>query len=219
VLKLAAVIKWINAAYKINATLRTMNRNFLDSIEPMYAFILFGFIIFFLAAFLIYKYIKNDARLAAKIFKKHAQEVAKDVVLFDGVDSYLFADYLLLIKNQIWVIKCDQSEGYIYGAENIHEWTCVKNYVTNKMANPLEKMNHFVMQIKQACGIDAVQACILFGSQASFPKGVPTNVLQINTLEKSLMALPNNDIAQQDMRKAWEKLMALVEKDKQEVQI
>jgi hypothetical protein len=195
-----------------------MRSNFLDTIEPMYIFTLFGVSIFILASFFIYKYINNDARLAMKIFKKHAQEVAKDVVLFDGVDSYLFADYLLLIKNEIWVIKCNQSEGYIYGAENIHEWTCVKNYTTKKIPNPLEKMNYFVMQIKQECGVDAVRAYILFGSPARFPKGVPTNVLQIDTLEESLMQLFSNDITQQDMHKAWEKLMTLVDKDKNEVQ-
>jgi len=194
-----------------------MDMTDIDMLSPTLGLFFVGVVLLVLAIFFFYKYMRNDARAIQKVFKAHAQEVVKDVVLFDGVDSYLFADYLLLIQGKIIVMKYDDSEGYIFGAENIHAWTCVKNNVTGKFANPLEKIAHFVTQVKQECGVDAVQGCVLFGSKASFPKGLPSNVLQMNTLDSSLTELEDNHIDQTQLLQAWNQLMLLVKKDKKEV--
>ncbi len=169
------------------------------------------------AGLMVYKHFQSDAHILKQALKKYAKAVEKDVVLFDGVDSYQFADYLVLLQGKIVVIKLDDSDGYIFGAENIHEWTCVKNNVTGKFANPLRKLNHFATQIKQTSAFDDVQANVLFGSSASFPKGVPEHVLQMACLDKDLEALVGDEAKHEQAEQAWHELIAMVKKDKDKV--
>jgi len=151
--------------------------------------------------------------------KEHTCENMKDAVLFDGVDSYLFADDVLLLQGKILIVKRDESQGYIFGASNIHEWTCVKNHVTGKFNNPLEKVGHFVTQVKQECGFDAVVGCVLFGSQATFPKGVPDGVLQMQMLADDLKKLQDDKQQHDAAKAAWDKLTQMVARDKNEVSV
>ncbi|MDQ7057014.1 MAG: hypothetical protein Q9N62_00535 [Ghiorsea sp.] len=168
---------------------------------------------------LIYKHIKSDVWLLKKALKQHAIESITDAVLFDGVDSYLFADYVLLLQGKILIVKRDESQGYIFGASNIHKWTCVKNHVTGKFNNPLEKVGHFVTQVKQECGFDAVYGYVLFGSQATFPKGVPDGVLQMQMLADDLEKLQGDKQQHEAAKAAWDKLTQMVARDKREVSI
>ncbi len=163
----------------------------------------------------LYRYFQSDTYVLKQVFKTHAKAVEKDAVLFDGVDSYQFADYLLLLQGKIVVIKLDDSDGYIFGAENIHEWTCVKNNVTRKFANPLRKLNHFVTQVKCISGFEDVQAYVLFGSSASFPKGVPEHVLQMTRLSEDMKGLFGDKAKHEQAEQAWQTLIAMVKKDKE----
>ena len=167
----------------------------------------------------VYKHIKSDDWLLKKAWKEHAKESIQGAVLFDGVDSYLFADDVVLLQGSILIVKRDESEGYIYGASNIHEWTCVKNHVTGKFNNPLEKIGYFVTQVKQECGFDAVYGCVLFGSQATFPKGVPDGVLQMQALADDLQKLQGDDEQQEAAKVAWDKLKPMVAWDKSKVTV
>ena len=192
-----------------------MNMTYLNMITPA-QWLSMGGVTLLIA---VYKHIKSDARLLKKALKQHVIGIMKDAVLFDGVDSYLFADYVLLLQGKILIIKRDESQGYIFGAGNIHEWTCVKNHVTGKFNNPLERVGHFVTQVKQECGFEGVQGCVLFGSQAEFPKGVPDGVLQINVLHEDMEKRTADKSQHPAAKEAWDKLMQLVERDKSEVHL
>jgi len=178
-----------------------------------------GAVLVLMMCFFVYKHIKSDAWLLKKAMKHHVIERMKDAVLFDGVDSYLFADDVLLLQGKILIVKRDESQGYIFGASNIHEWTCVKNHVTGKFNNPLEKVGHFVTQVKQECGFDGVYGYVLFGSQAAFPKGVPDGVLQMKILADDLEKLQGDKQQHEAAKAAWDKLTQMVARDKSEVSI
>jgi len=194
-----------------------MNVSYVDFLTPMQWLSLAILVSLFVVFFYVYQHRKSDAFLLKKVLKKHAVASLKDAVLYDGVDSYLFADDVLLLQGRILIVKRDESQGYIFGASNIHEWTCVKNHATSKFNNPLEKVGHFVTQVKQECGFDDVMGCVLFGSQATFPKGVPEHVLQIARLEADIENLVGGEANHEQAEQAWVKLMTMVEKDKHEV--
>ncbi|MCF6207968.1 MAG: hypothetical protein L3J61_01080 [Ghiorsea sp.] len=196
-----------------------MNTSYFDFFSPTQWLSMGGVALLMIVLFFVYKHIKSDAWLLEKALKEHASESMKDAVLFDGVDSYLFADYVLLLQGKILIVKRDESQGYIFGASNIHEWTCVKNHVTGKFNNPLEKVGHFVTQVKQECGFDAVMGCVLFGSCAEFPKGVPDGVLQMQMLADDLEKLQGDKQQHDAAKAAWDKLMQMVARDKSEVSI
>ena len=196
-----------------------MNMSYFNMITPAQWLSIAGVVLVIAVFVLIYKHIKSDVWLLKKALKQHVIESIKDAVLFDGVDSYLFADDVLLLQGKILIIKYDESQGYIFGASNIHEWTCVKNHVTGKFINPLEKVGHFVTQVKQECGFDGVLGCVLFGSQAEFPKGVPDGVLQMKMLANDLEKLQDEKQNHGTAKEAWDKLVQLVERDQSEVDL
>lgn len=196
-----------------------MNMSYFDFLTQTQWLSMAGAVLVLIACFFVYKYIKSDAWLFKKALKHHAVESIKDAVLFDGVDSYLFADDVLLLQGKILILKRDESEGYIFGASNIHEWTCVKNHVTGKFNNPLEKVGHLVTQVTQECGFDGVYGYVLFGSQATFPKGVPDGVLQIQMLAGDLEKLQGDKQQHEAAKVAWDKLTQMVARDKSEVAV
>ena len=196
-----------------------MDLSYLSFITPLEWLSMGAVIIFIIVAIYVYKHIKSDDWQLKKALKTHADASIENAVLFDGVDSYLFADYLILLQGKILIVKRDESQGYIFGAGNIHEWTCVKNHVTGKFNNPLERVGHFVTQVKQECGFEGVQGCVLFGSQAEFPKGVPDGVLQINVLHEDMEKRTADKSQHPAAKEAWDKLMQLVERDKSEVHL
>ena len=85
----------------------------------------------------------KDDRLIKKLFKRHNQEFKSNVGIADGIDGFLFVDYLLLIRGNLIALKIIDKPGYIFGAENIDEWTCVQNNRTEKFNNPVTSLNHF----------------------------------------------------------------------------
>ena len=197
--------------------LARMNLTVFDVFTPTQWLSLVGVILLCAVVFYIYKYRQSDAWRLKQAIKQHAKEHIKDAVLFDGVDSYLFADDVLLLQGKILIIKRDDSEGYIYGAGNIHEWTCVKNHVTAKFNNPLEKLGHFVTQVQQECDFEGVMGGVLFGSQAEFPKGVPEGALQMQTLTDDLQNLQGDAAQHEAAIQAWAKLKAMIARDTDEV--
>ncbi|WP_038248394.1 hypothetical protein [Ghiorsea bivora] len=196
-----------------------MDLSYFYFLMPMQWFGLAIATLLFIAFYLVYRHRKSDAWLLKTALKAHTCESMKDAVLFDGVDSYLFADDVLLLQGKILIVKRDESQGYIFGASNIHEWTCVKNHVTGKFNNPLEKVGHFVTQVKQECGFGAVVGSVLFGSQATFPKGVPDGVLQMQMLADDLEKLQGDKQQHNAAKAAWDKLRQMVARDKSEVSV
>ena len=194
-----------------------MDISYFDFLMPIHWFSLAMTILLFITFYFFYRHRKSDTFLLKTALKEHTHEHMKDAVLFDGVDSYLFADDVLLLQGKILIVKRDESQGYIFGASNIHEWTCVKNHVTGKFNNPLEKVGHFVTQVKQECGFDAVMGCVLFGSQATFPKGVPDGILQMQMLADDLEKLKGDKQQHDAAKAAWDKLTQMVARDKSEV--
>ena len=62
-----------------------------------------------------------------------------------------------------------------------------------------------------------MQGCVLFGSQAEFPKGVPDGVLQLKMLADDLEKLQGEKQDHDTAKEAWDKLMQMVERDQSEV--
>ncbi len=174
--------------------------------------------VFLAVPLVIYMRRTSDQRLTQKIMKRYSLAVEKDVVLADGIDGYLFVDYLILLRGKIIVIKIDPNHGYIFGGEKIDEWTCVENNKTGKFKNPLQEVGFFAQQVKYVSGFNAVDACVLFGSKALFPKGVPAGVLQMASFAEELATLSgSDDDPHETAQQAWEKLIAIMHEDKRQL--
>ena len=56
---------------------------------------------------------------------------------------------------------------------------------------------------------------MLFGSSASFPKGVPEHVLQMTRLSEDMKGLIGDKAKHEQAEQAWQTLIAMVKKDKE----
>lgn len=162
-----------------------------------------------LTIFFLIRRNRSDARRIKQIISGKADAIIKDAVIPDGIDGYLFADYLMLLRDAIVVMKVESRKGYLFGGENLDEWSCVENRRTQKFRNPLVEVGLFAQQAKHICDFDDVQACVLFGSNSEFPKGVPQGVLQMARFEEQLQALCGNGNRHEAAQQAWARLSAM----------
>jgi len=151
-----------------------------------------------------------ETRLIQRTIAAHSDAHEHDAVISDGLDGFFFVDYLLLLRGRIIAMKVLSKKGYIFGGEDIEEWTCVQNNRTEKFSNPLADMRLCAQQIRHALEFEHVAACVLFGRDSEFPKGVPEGVLSLAHLDEELDALKGSDDADEAARQAWAHLIAMV---------
>jgi len=161
----------------------------------------------------------SDNRAIKKIINSHCEAVEPNATFSDGLDGYLFVDYLILLRGKILVMKVMSESGYIFGSEDIDEWTCVKNNRTGKFNNPLKDTLLSIQQIKHALKFDAIEACVLFGSQSEFPKSMPQGVVRLTDFDAELESYRDSDNAGEAVQDAWEQLIALVHGERQNLSV
>jgi hypothetical protein len=161
-----------------------------------------------------------DARRVQMLVEKYSSSMIKDAVIPDGIDGFAFADYLMRIGNSVHVLNVESKKGYIFGAPNIDEWTCIENKRTEKFMNPLKRATLFAQQCKHIGECDNVGVHVLFGRESKFPKGVPEGVIRMAEFESSLAVLQNaaqDQGSDQGDDQVWMKLVATTQSAKDQV--
>lgn len=152
-----------------------------------------------------------NARRIQSMLEKHTSGMIKDAVIPDGIDGYVFADYLLRIGNSIVTLNIESRKGYVFGAPNIDEWTCVENKRSEKFNNPLKRATLFAQQAKHLSGFHHVDALVLFDNNSEFPKGVPQGVLRLARFEEEIDVLNGRDNEHKAAEQAWATLIAITD--------
>ena len=147
-----------------------------------------------------------EQRRVAKIIKALNIPALKNVAFPDGIESYVFVDYLLLTPSGIVVLDLQDYNGFIFGGPNIDQWTQMVRQRGYKFENPLHQ-NAWRVQIIRSFVEDApLLGKVVFSSVSQFPKGIPEGVLHVSTLSQDLAQLINNREMPEIVRKAWDKL-------------
>jgi len=169
-----------------------------------------------LLAILLFRHRQNDELRINQSVRRHSGAFIKDAVIPDGIEGYLFADYLLRLGRNVIVLNVESRRGYVFGAVNIEEWTCVENNRTEKFNNPLQKATLFARQVGHISGINSVRPLVLFDSSSEFPKGVPEGVLQMTNLDQALesLSVSNGD---DSLEEVWPKLVALIDEGRHQL--
>ncbi len=188
-----------------------MMSNLVEYINTPWVMAVIALVVVLLVALPLVLYFRKDqdTKLMNKLFKQHCQAFEKDVVIPDGIDGFLFVDYLMLIRGKIIALKIFPRRGYIFGAEKIDEWTCVDNNRTEKFNNPLVNMSLFTQAINNALGSDVIEGYVVFGSHSVFPKGLPHGVLQMKDFKTTFEQIQSSDEACEAAHQTWEKIQAL----------
>jgi len=157
------------------------------------------------------------ARRVQLLLEKYTSDMIKEAVIPDGIDGFIFADYLLRIGSNIVILNVESRKGYIFGAANIDEWTCVENKRTGKFNNPLKRATLFAQQCMHIGGLDDVRAHVLFGSESDFPKGVPEGVVEMPQFEEMLESLSSGDDDHEALEEAWAKLKTMCQESSHQI--
>lgn len=149
-----------------------------------------------------------EQRRVAKIIKALNIPALKNVAFPDGMESYVFIDYLLLTPAGIVVLDLQDYNGFIFGGPNIDQWTQMVRQRGYKFENPLHQ-NAWRLQIIRSFVEDApLIGKVVFSSVSQFPKGIPEGVLHVSTLSEDLAQLVDNKEIPEIVRKAWDELSA-----------
>lgn len=163
-------------------------------------------------AFLTRRYLKRtvEYRTIKRIVKGWKGQFLNNVVLHDGLDSYIFIDYLIKLPNLILAINTYNYDGYLFGGESVDQWAHIVRYKSYKFDNPLYKLFESIHVLKDHVRDTRVEGRIVFSNNGSFPKGIPTGVSLLDTLKDDISQLVNSsqEMVSDDI---WESLKREIE--------
>ena len=147
-----------------------------------------------IVAYLTRRYVKRtvEYRTIKKIVKSWKGQFLNNVVLHDGIDSYIYLDYLIKLPNLILLINSYDFEGYLFGGENVDQWAQLVKYKSYKFDNPLYRLDESIQVLKNRVKDTHVEGRIVFSNNGSFPKGIPTGVSLLDTLKDDISKLVNS---------------------------
>ena len=104
-------------------------------------------------------------------------EIRRDVVLDNGIDGLAFIDFAVLTPTGIAVVDYLPYGGAIFGAGNADQWAQVVGRQTTRFPNPLERNREHLSAARYNFEKMPLRGLVLFGPEASFPKGRPEGVV------------------------------------------
>ena len=112
-----------------------------------------------------------------------AYEVLNDVLIPDGMDGHLHADFLLLTQRGILILDLREVPGLIFGGDQMNEWAVMTRRKRYSFSNPQGPLLDRVAAVRQLAGDTPVEGRVLFTARARFPKGRPKSVLMLDSLK------------------------------------
>ena len=168
---------------------------YLQKIEvywPFAAALLAILVIFVLAHFFRRWQSGGESRVVEQLIKSNSVTYMKDIVIPDGVYGYHFIDYLALMPDVVLIIGVQPNQGYIFGGNQIEEWTHVVNNRSYHFDNPLMKLNQYRQSLETLLPGAQFESKVVFLSESSFPKGKPDDVVELDELDRLLTAYASN---------------------------
>jgi hypothetical protein len=160
-----------------------------------------------LALWLLYPWVRRrrDERRVRANLRRMGKSALGDVTLDNGMEGFVFIDYLVLTPAEILVVTLMNTRGIIFGGEKIDSWARVVGRRTFKFPNPIAASQERVLAVKYHVPAAQVRGVVLFGAGCSFPKGKPDGVLQPQEISTDAEHWENVQIPPA-LQAAWDKL-------------
>ncbi|MFV2058134.1 MAG: NERD domain-containing protein [Thiohalomonadales bacterium] len=146
----------------------------------------------------------GDNKIIDAQIKKFTKLCVKDVVIPDGIYGYHFINYVLLLPDKILLLGIQDYAGYIFGADNLDQWTQVLNNKSTRFENPIMIQSHCIQAMEPLVNTTEVIARVVFTSNSSFPKGKPSGVIEQHLLQQELELLAT--APDLDLGELWQSL-------------
>jgi len=141
-----------------------------------------------------------------KTLKTHALGCYREIFIPDGVDGHIWVDCLIATDTGIWILDIRDYEGDIFAAENIDEWTQLRQGKSLKFNNPLQQNALRETAANLLIKNIPVRSLVVFGEQSRFPKNRPSGVVMMSELQGVLTNAAYSRLDSNLMNDAWQAL-------------
>lgn len=117
-----------------------------------------------------------------RVLNRLGQAQRRNVRCPDGIDGYHDIERLVLTPSGVSLIQMVRYPGLIFCGEDIDEWTQMIDGKSYRFANPLVELNHAVNTVRVKLPKVPVDGYLLFDHRATFPRGKPESVFQIDSI-------------------------------------
>ena len=165
-----------------------------------------------LLAFILYKLICHVIRRNKSLdrfLRKHFHDVIPHAELPDSMGGNIFADFLALNADGIYVIHYRDYPGILFGGEKLDQWTQVIGSKSYRFDNPLYHNQLFLNEVGRLVQGVPVTGVLVFSDQGDFPRARPDGVFLCREFRESFVRqgdvpIPGGYFEQ------WSKLKALL---------
>ena len=134
-----------------------------------------------------------------------------DVSLDNGMEGFVFIDYLVLTSTEILVVSLNHARGNVFGGEKIDQWARVMGRRTRKFPNPLVPNQERALAVKYHLPGASVRGVVLFGDGCVFPKGKPEGVMMAHEITSEPGHWERAEIPE-TLQAAWDRLAELAQR-------
>ena len=123
----------------------------------------------------------------------------------DGLGYHFVIDRLILRHDGVSVLMFLSYPGKIFCADDIDDWTQMLGMKSYRFKNPFYELECQVKSVSECIPEVPVNGYLFFDHHASFPKGHPDRVINLNEIPETLERDKQLKVNAQ-VKSAWEKL-------------
>lgn len=107
-----------------------------------------------------------------------------DLLVPDGLDGYVVADYMVLTHKGILVVKVNRYDGNIFGGRDTDQWSQVIAGASHRFDNPLHAIRLICATLRAQIPNMPISGIVLFAGDCRFPKDKPSGACLMSDLPK-----------------------------------
>ena len=108
----------------------------------------------------------------------------RELLLPDGLDGYVSADYVVLTHKGILVVKVNHYDGNIFGGPDTDQWSQVIRGASHRFDNPLHDIRLICATLRSQVPNTPISGIVLFAGDCRFPKDKPSGACLLEELPK-----------------------------------
>lgn len=131
---------------------------------------------------------RHRARLPRSQLQRAADDMLTGLLVPHTESGEIHIEYAVLTSKGVMVVEFRDVAGYVFGSENMRDWTVLGRNGRSTFSNPLPMLHDRVAAVKRLIPDVPVRGCVAFGKNANFSKGFPPHVTLLETLLNDLAA-------------------------------
>lgn len=166
-----------------------------------------GSLILILVIYIWLKTPRSSARQIDKMLRPYIKDELKNFIIPDGVGGLLEIEHLVSMEQGLLLIETYPISGYLFGAENIDQWTQLIEGRSFKFDNPLRHMRTSYQALKALVPKTPIFCRVIFSADSHFPKGKPQEVSILSSLAEDMQEVFNSPLVPDKTKDAWDKVV------------